>query len=62
MFRGVPREIFPHGQNQYPEVKDFKLPANFTGIHHRGVGETAGLHPRLPTPRNGKLAHAPELL
>ena len=31
--RGVPLEIFPHGQNQCPEGKIFKLLANFTRVY-----------------------------
>ena len=41
MFHGVPHEVFPHGQNQCPEGENFKLLANFNGIHPRGVGEDA---------------------
>ena len=62
MFRGVPRKVFPHGQNQCPEGENFKLPADFTRIHSQGMGEALGLHPSLPVPRNGGLAHALELL
>ena len=62
MFRGVPHEIVPHGQNQRPEGENFKLLADFTRIHPRGVGKAPGLHPSLPTPRNGGIACALELL
>ena len=62
MFRGIPHEIFPHGQNQCSEGENFKLPANYTGVYPQGMGEAAGLHLGLPAPQNGKLACAPKLL
>ena len=58
MFCGVPREVFPHGQNQCPEGENFKFLADFNGMYPRGVGEATGLHLGLPAPRDGKLAHA----
>jgi hypothetical protein len=61
----IPRcfhEFFSRGQNQCLKEENFKLLANFTGIHPRGVEEVVGLHPSLLTPRNGKLTRAPELL
>ena len=48
MFRGIPHKVFYHGQNQCIEGKNFKFPVDFYGIHPRGVGEAAGLHPGMP--------------
>ena len=62
MFRSIPCEVFPNGQNQCPEGENFKLLANFTRIHTRGVEKATGLHPGLPTPQNGKLARSLEIL
>ena len=62
MFCGIPREVFPHGQNQCPKGEMFELLTIFTRIHPRGVGKAPGLHPGLPIPRNGKLARAQKLL
>ena len=33
LFHGVPCENFPHGQNQCPEGKNFKLPSNFIRVY-----------------------------
>ena len=62
MFCGVPREVFPHGQNQRPKEENFKLPADFTEIYPRGVGEAVGLHPSLPAPWDEELASPLEFL
>jgi hypothetical protein len=62
LFHGVFHEIFSRGQNQCLEEENFKLSANFTGIHPRGVEEVVGLHPNLLTPWNGKMTRALELL
>ena len=39
VLHNVPREVFPHGQNQCPTGENFKLPVEFNGVHPRGVGE-----------------------
>ena len=48
IFCCVPHEFFHHGQNQCREGENFKFLADFNGIHPRGVGEAAGLHPGMP--------------
>ena len=62
MFYDIHQKVFPHGQNQCPKGENFKLLANFTGIHLQGMGEAVGLHPSMPAPRDGKLARALKLL
>ena len=62
MFHSIPREFFSHGQNQGREGENFKLLADFTRIHPQGMGKAPRLHPGLPAPWNGGLAHAPEFL
>ena len=62
VFHSVPHEILPYEQNQCPKVENFKFPAEYYGIHPRGVGEAARIHPYLPTPRDGKLASPLKLL
>ena len=57
----VPHKVLSHGQNQCPKGKNLKLPTEFYGIYPRGMGEAVGLHPSLPAPQDGKLAHALEL-
>jgi hypothetical protein len=52
MFRGVPRQILPHGQNQCPKGMNFQLPANLHGNHSLSVGEVVRLHPNMPAPRD----------
>ena len=62
MFHGIHLQVLPHGQNQCPEGGNFKFLVDFNGSHPRGVGEVAGLHLGMPTPWDGKLARALEIL
>jgi hypothetical protein len=42
--------------------KNHQFPAEFNGTHPRGVGEVVRIHPSMPSPRDGELASALELL
>ena len=55
-------KFFPMGKTNALREKNFKLPAEFNGIHPRGVGEATRLHSSLPAPWDGELARALELL
>ena len=44
MFRDVPRQVLPHGQNQCPEGMNFELLAKLHVNHSRGVGIHVCLH------------------
>ena len=62
MFRGVPRQVLPHEQNQCPEGKNFQLPAEHHSVNSRGTGKTTRLHPSMPTPWHRRLVSDPIFL
>jgi hypothetical protein len=62
MLHNISHQVLPPRQNQCPMGKNLQLLAESHGVHPRGIGQVARIHTCLPTPWNGKLAHALELL
>jgi hypothetical protein len=62
MLHVISHEILPFGQNQHPTGKNRQFPADINGTHPEGMGEAARVHTSMPSPQDGELASALELL